>query len=301
MVIESTQMYGMQVISNLLLLLMVAIAFYYALLSMPRRKKRWRILQLSVLKRGNELPPFYFKLLFIQKGSKGMEERKQLLLGCGMFLEPVIYEAIRRMFVLLLAGLTLLAYASFRNPGLALFLNPVYVLLISVSLLLFVLFDRKVLVQLKERRRHRIVKEIYTISQQLLYYSGSRMNLHAKLSRCHSQTRTLRSSFELLLNDWYQDAEAAIRSFKLRLGTDEAYSFGETLNALRQNEHEDYYHLLQQRITDYKEQIELTRESKKEAVSYMLFVLAGLPILNTFRVFMYPWILEGQQLFNSIN
>jgi hypothetical protein len=33
----------------------------------------------------------------------------------------------------------------------------------------------------------------------------------------------------------------------------------------------------------------------------VLFVLAGLPIMNTFRVFMYPWIVEGQQLFNAIN
>jgi hypothetical protein len=301
MVIESAQMYGMQVVSNLLLLLLGAIALYYALISLPMRKRRWRSVRISVLAKGNKLSHVMAKLLWIQKDSKIIEERKQLLIGCGVLWDPIFYEAGRRLAVWMLMALSCAAYAAFHHPAITFFINPIYVLTVSLSLMIFVLFDRKLLAQLKERRSHRIVKEIYLISHQLLYYSGSQMNLHAKLTRCLSQTRTLRGNFQLLLNEWYQNSEAAIRSFKLRLGTDEAYSFGETLNAIRLNEHEDYYHLLQQRIADYKERIELTRESRKEAVSYLLFVLAGLPILNTFRVFMYPWIVEGQQLFNSIN
>jgi hypothetical protein len=301
MVIESTQMVGIQIASNLLLLLMGAIAFYYALLSLPVRKSRWRSMKVSALTKGNKLSQAAAKLLWIRLDSPSLEACKQLLIGSGIRLDAIVYETIRRMLIVLLTVLTMAGYLAFQQPSLTLFINPFYVISCSMSFLIFIIFDRKVLLQLKERRAHRIVKEIYLISHQLLYYSGSKMNLHAKLSRCLSQTRTLQPSFQLLLNEWYQDAEAAIHRFKNRLGSDEAHSFGETLNALRLGEHEDYYDLIKQRISDYKEKIELNREGKKEAVSYVLFVLAGLPILNTFRVFMYPWIVEGQQLFNSIN
>jgi hypothetical protein len=301
MVIESTQMVGIQIASNLLLLLMGAIAFYYALLSLPVRKRRWRSMKVSDLTKSNKLSQAAAKLLWIRLDSPSLEACKQLLIGSGIRLDAIVYEATRRMLIVILALLTLAGYLAFQQPSFTLFINPIHVIAVSLSFLIFIVFDRKVLLQLKERRAHRIVKEIYLISHQLLYYSSSKMNLHAKLSRCFSQTRTLRPSFQLLLNEWYQDAEAAIHRFKNRLGSDEAHSFGETLNALRLGEHEDYYDLIKQRITDYKEKIELNREGKKEAVSYVLFVLAGLPILNTFRVFMYPWIVEGQQLFNSIN
>jgi hypothetical protein len=301
MVIETTQMYGIQVASNLLLLIMAALAFYYALISLPMRKRRWRTVKISALAKGHKLSKAIARLLWIRASSPRLEERKQLLIGCGTQWDAIMYETTRRLSILLLAALSLVGYLALQRPGLTLFVNPVYVITVCLSFLIFLLFDRKLLSELKERRSQRIVKEIYLISQQLLYYSGSQMNLHAKLTRCVSQTRTLRSSYQLMLNEWYQDADSSIRSFKLRLGSDEAYSFAETLQALRLNEHENYYELLQQRIADYKEKIELNRESRKEAVSYVLFVLAGLPILNTFRVFMYPWIVEGQQLFNSIN
>jgi hypothetical protein len=301
MVIETTQMYGIQVASNLLLLIMAALAFYYALISLPMRKRRWRTVKISALAKGHRLSKGIARLLGIHAGSPYLEECKQLLIGCGTQWDAILYEATRRLLIFLLAALSLVGYLALQQPGLTLFINPVYVITASLSFLILLLFHRKLLSELKERRSQRIVKEIYLISQQLLYYSGSQMNLHAKLTRCVSQTRTLRSSYQLMLNEWYQDAEASIRSFKYRLGSDEAYSFAETLQALRLNEDENYYELLQQRIADYKEKIELNRESRKEAVSYVLFVLAGLPILNTFRVFMYPWIVEGQQLFNSIN
>jgi hypothetical protein len=228
-------------------------------------------------------------------------DSNRLLIGCGLGWDPIAYEAGRKLLAIVMMGISAAGFLAFQHPALTLFIHPAYVMSGSFSLLMFIWFDRRLLAGWKERRSQGIVKEIYVVSNQLLYYSGSQMNLHAKLVNCVSQTRTLRTSFQLLLNEWYQDAEEAIRNFKQRLGSDEAYSFGETLNALRLHEHDDYYLLLQQRIADYKEKIELNRESRKEAVSYLLFVLAGLPILNTFRVFMYPWIVEGQQLFNSIN
>jgi hypothetical protein len=63
MVIESTQMVGIQIASNLLLLLMGAIAFYYALLSLPVRKRRWRSMKVSDLTKSNKLSQAAAKLL----------------------------------------------------------------------------------------------------------------------------------------------------------------------------------------------------------------------------------------------
>ncbi|BFT69407.1 hypothetical protein PAENIP36_08490 [Paenibacillus sp. P36] len=249
--------------------------------------------------REKKLPDWLFKCLGIK--AKTIEEKRQLLIGCGIRMNAGLYEGGRRILLLAAFLIGVLGYAGLQHPLLTLFIEPIYVLTGAACLLLFLVFDKKVLAQLKEKRAHRIVREIYVISHHLLYYNDSHMSLHAKLSLCAAQTRSIRTQFGLLLNEWYQGSEAAIAQFKIRLGTDEAHSFGETLNVLRLNEHASYYDLLKQRIQDYKEKMELVRESKKEAVSYVLFVLAGLPILNTFRVFMYPWVAEGQRLFHAIN
>ncbi len=127
------------------------------------------------------------------------------------------------------------------------------------------------------------------------------MNLHSKLLRCLPYTKTIRGELDLLTREWYESAEKAMKQFKNRLGTEEGISFAETLDSLRLNESEHFYDLLRQRIQDYKDKIDLTKESKKESHSYLLFILAGIPILNTFRVFVYPWVQEGQRLFESLN
>ncbi|MDU0205969.1 hypothetical protein ACYEXS_13105 [Paenibacillus sp. MAH-36] len=288
-----------QIASNLLLFVLFMTAVYHGILLVPVRANRWRTSQVMSVLREKKLPDWLFKCLGLK--AKTIEEKRQLLIGCGIRMNAGLYEGGRRILLLTAFLIGVLGYAGLQYPLLTLFIEPIYVLTGTACLSLFLFFDKKVLAQLKEKRAHRIVREIYVISHHLLYYNDSHMSLHAKLSLCASQTRSIRTQFGLLLNEWYQGSEAAIAQFKIRLGTDEAHSFGETLNVLRLNEHASYYDLLKQRIQDYKEKMELVRESKKEAVSYVLFVLAGLPILNTFRVFMYPWVAEGQRLFHAIN
>lgn len=104
----------------------------------------------------------------------------------------------------------------------------------------------------------------------------------------------------MLLQEWYEDPEEALYRFRIRVGTDEAYSFAETLSALRQGESESFYDLLRQRIADYKDSLELYKEGRRESYSYVLFVLAGIPIMNTFRVFIHPWVEEGRKLFDTL-
>ncbi|TXK81024.1 hypothetical protein [Paenibacillus sp. N3.4] len=245
------------------------------------------------------MPSWLFACLRIS--SQNIEEKRQLLLGCGIWMDAALYESVRRLSIVGVFAIGALAYGAKEYSWLAFLIEPIYVMMGAGCLLIFLLFDKKTLAQLKEQRAHRIIKEIYLISHHLLYYDNSHMNLHAKLLLCAGHTRYIKSHFQCMLNEWYQGAEIAIQHFQARLGTDEAHSFGETINAMRLNEHSSYYELLKQRIQDYKEKMELVQASKKETVSYVLFVLAGLPILNTFRVFMYPWIADGQRLFNAIN
>ncbi|WP_171687527.1 hypothetical protein [Paenibacillus planticolens] len=283
----------------MLLFALLMMAVYHGFMLLPVRAKRWRSFEVLRDLKEAQLPPWLFKLLRLRL--KLVEEKRQLLLGCGFRVNAALYEGTKRLLIcaaLLVGGA---GYIALKHPMFTLNMEPAYVMAAALCMLIFLFFDKKVLVQLKAKRAHRIVREIYVISHHLLYYNDSRMSLHAKLSLCAAQTRSIRMQFGLLLNEWYQGAEAAIAQFKIRLGTDEAHSFGETLNALRLNEHADYYELLKQRIQDYKEKMDLVRDSRKETVSYVLFVLAGLPILNTFRVFMYPWVAEGQRLFHGIN
>ncbi|WNR45215.1 hypothetical protein [Paenibacillus roseipurpureus] len=299
MVMINTQLLMLQYGSRVLLFIFFIIMMYHGLQLWPRPRRRWRSFHVKRALKELQIPSWLFKALGMS--GKAVEAKRQLLEGCGIGLNPNLYEGARRLLLGLAFVVGGLGYLAFEYPWAALHIQAVYLLLGAVIVGIFLIWDGKVLAQLKEKRGQRIVKDIYGISRQLLYYNDSKLNLHEKLALCVGQTTSIRSHVQLLLNEWYQGAEEAISHFKRRLGTEEAHSFGETLNALRLNEHGGYYELLRQRIQDYKEKLELIRDSKKETVSYVLFVLAGLPILNTFRVFMYPWIAEGQRLFNTIN
>ncbi|WP_409342607.1 hypothetical protein [Paenibacillus sp. MBLB4367] len=277
------------------------IAFYYALQTIPYRKRRLRIAKWTGPDKRLIPPARLLRLLLVSPGPEAGEEKQQLLDGIGLPLHVWLYEAIRRIGIAAAGSAAAAAYMGFRKPSFTMYLPPAYVLAGAITFGLLLLFDKLTLRALKKQRSDRIVKEIYVLSHQLLYYGGSKWNLHSKLARCLPHARTIRSEFHLLLNEWYHDAEEAIQAFKRRVGTDEAYSFGDTLNAIRQNESDAYYQLLKQRIQDYKDKLDLLKASRKEAASYVLFVLAGIPILNTFRLFIYPWVQEGQQLFQTLN
>jgi hypothetical protein len=284
---------------------LLGVAAYVAvaclLRALPWRNVRWRPWQSLRPSGVGRAAKLIAKLLLVPAEPEKLEGKGQLLIGAGIRLDPVRYEIVRRCCMLLVGALSFWGFVSLQNPSFVRPIEPAYVLSLGGSVLLLLAADRKLLEQLKQKRSHQVVKELYVLSSQLLYYSGSKMNLHHKLMRCVPPTRTIRGALQRMLAEWYQDAEQAIRDFQRRLGTDEARSFGETLQALRLHEHESYYELLRERIRDYKEKLELAKESRKETVSYILFVLAGLPILNTFRVFMYPWVMEGQKLFQSLN
>jgi hypothetical protein len=173
--------------------------------------------------------------------------------------------------------------------------------MVSVITAAVSLMDKSLLGSWKKARSRRIIQEVHSISVQLLYLQGSTLHIHAKLMRCVPYARSIRSDLQRLLGEWYHDAEGAIRDFKQRIGTEEGMSFAETIESLRLHDHEAYYELLRERIRDYKDKLELLKESRKESSSYLLFVLAGIPILYTFQVFIYPWVRESQILFNSLN
>nr|WP_127582374.1 hypothetical protein [Paenibacillus koleovorans] len=279
-------------------------AFYYALLSVSRRRARWPSLVWKRWLRRQRVPKVWLRLLAIRTDSPGVEYKRQLLARCGVRFDAIGYETGRRLGMVG-AGATVGLIVFGKRFGFserldAAGLPPVYVLLIGSIVFLLLVADRVLLESMGKYRAQQIMKEIYTLSHQLLYYNGSKMNLHHKLTRCLPFTKMIRQELQLLLNEWYAGAESALKRFKERLGTEEAYSFGETINSIRLFENNDYYSLLRERLHDYKEKLELAKDSRKETTSYALFVIAGLPILNTFRIFIYPWVMEGQKLFQTL-
>ncbi|OBR63219.1 hypothetical protein A7K91_25020 [Paenibacillus oryzae] len=273
-------------------------AGFYALLAMlPRRPGRWR--RLAQLKwRASPPPERLLKLLGIKANRPDFQERSLLLAGCGITDDPGWYAALRRlaMIILLLAA----AAAGWFGQGRLSILQLQLVLGIPMLLAAGLKVDRMWLRSLAKMRSLQMTGDIYRISNQLLYLCDSSLHIHAKLTRCIPLTGAIRGDLERLLAEWYHDPALALKSFKERIGSEDGLSFAETLDALRLHESSHYYSLLRARIGDYKEKLELAKEGRKESASYLLFVVAGLPILYTFQVFIYPWVMEGQKLFQSL-
>jgi hypothetical protein len=275
-----------------------AVMFFAALLQLiPKRMTRWKHLAFLEWRR-SRAPDRWLRLLRIQRRHSSFQERELLLAGCGITADGAWYIMARKLLLLLAWG----AFAL--NVLLREVIQPYVPLTYSVPALVVVVLllyvDLTWLRAISAMRSLRITKEIFVVSNQLLYLSDSSLHIHAKLLRCVPFTRAMRDDLEKLLAEWYHDAGAALQRFKLRLGTDEALSFVETLDALRLHESNQYYELLRARIADYKEKIDLAKESRKESTSYLLFIIAGIPILYTFQVFIYPWVREGQKLFESL-
>jgi hypothetical protein len=265
------------------------------------RRRRWRKQWLHLrMNKPHQWPGWLLAVTFM-RDSPAKQERGQLLVAAGIPVPVFSYELGRRMAFLLFGCIGVWGIAAVHMPTIPTPVQPALLAAAALCGLLLLCFDKVVLQALRKQRTTRIIGEIYVLSNHLLYYSGSQMNLHSKLLRSVPYTRTIRKELSLMLNEWYHNAEEAIQRFKTRLGTDEAHSFAETVRSLRLNESLEYYDLLRERIRDYKEKMELARDSRKETTSYALFVVAGVPILNTFRVFVYPWVMEGQNLFNSLN
>lgn len=238
------------------------------------------------------VPGFLLKALGLSRMGAAFQEREGLLAGIGYPWDSALYIAGRQLLLVLLPAAAILGY-RYGLPPLA------YSGAAIASALL--LADKPMLEGMKRWRSERMTKEIYMISNQLLYLAGSSLNIHTKLMRCLPYARVLRGELQRLLGEWYHDAEGAMNRFKQRIGTEEGLSFTETIHSLRLHESEEYYRLLRERIQDYKEKLDLAKESRKETASYLLFVLAGVPILYMFQIFIFPWVQEAQKLFSTLN
>ncbi|WP_246628227.1 hypothetical protein [Paenibacillus oenotherae] len=262
------------------------------------RRPRWAHLAAFRL-HNKQVPARLLELLRINRTAPYFTERERLLAGCGYGGDAALYMAARRLFFYSFPLLFAMSYGISR-----MFLDGFSQMLLPLALAaaaLFFVWDRTWLELVRRSRAERMTKEIYVVSNQLLYLAGSSLHIHTKLMRCLPFTHAMRSHLQILLGEWYHDAEGALRRFKLRLGTEEGLSFVETISSLRLHESDHYYQLLRERIQDYKEKLELAKESRKESTSYLLFVLAGIPILYTFQIFIYPWVREGQKLLGSLN
>lgn len=290
---------------RILILLLMAAQFGLGALAVSallrawlRRRPRWMHLRLE-----DDEPPrapdWLLKITGINRGGQSFLTREPLLSGCGYAHDPAWYMIARRLAILF-GSAALVCGAAFPS---AMPLPPDRVLWLQAAgavLAACALCDKPLLESLRKARSERIMREILAVSNQLLYFAGASLHLHVKLTRCLPYTSVIRSDLRRMLAEWYHDAGEAIARFKRRVGTAEAAGFAETIEALRLREDDAFYALLRERIADYKAKIELGRESRKEAASYVLFVLAGIPILYMFQIFIYPWVQEGHRLFQSL-
>jgi len=272
-------------------------AFVLLLRAASARRPRWNI---SRRLRGRQPPRWWLRAMGADRDSPALRERASLLAGSGIQMAPELYLAAMRTLQLLLPALGLAAYGLERSGALS-SAEFGYSLTALAAGMLLALCDRMFLDAYRRYRADRIRKELVVVSSQLLYYSGSRLHLHGKLARCLPYTKLMRQDMQLLLNEWYHRPDTALARFRERLGTDEAYGFVETIRTLRMGESEEVYDMIREMAKEYKAKIELARAGRKETVSYALFVLAGIPILYTFQIFLYPWVQQSQQLFDMLN
>ncbi|MBD2847782.1 hypothetical protein IDH44_21525 [Paenibacillus sp. IB182496] len=298
----------MQAETTLVLLKWTALIFQYGLgfvcaaallRALLYRRPRWAHLVGDYWQR-RRVPGTLLRAAGLSREGRTYDLRLQLLAGAGYTGDPAAYLLLRRILLLGIPGAALV-WTQLAKHLTAMAPPSAIALAAGAALYGAVLWDTPWLEALRQVRTQRIVKEIYVISNQLLYLSGSSLNVHTKLMRCLPYARVLRGELQRMLGEWYHDAEGALRRFKQRVGTEEGHSFVETIASLRLHENEEYYRLLRERIHDYKEKLDLAKESRKESASYMLFVLAGIPILYMFQIFIYPWVQEGNQLFQSLN
>ena len=152
-----------------------------------------------------------------------------------------------------------------------------------------------------KRRHDRQVNDFIVMIRQLLYFRHIPINLHAKLRKCVPVVNVIRSDLMQLCTEWYEDPENAIQLFKHRLNNQHAEGMCDTLIAIFQYEHEDYYMHLESRMNQLKQVQKQNKEAKKESRSYVLFILSGMPLIHSFQIFIYPWLIEGSQLFDQLN
>jgi hypothetical protein len=103
------------------------------------------------------------------------------------------------------------------------------------------------------------------------------------------------------VTEWYEDPKLAIEQFRDRLNNEHADGLCETLLSIFQFEHDEFYNHLQARMEDLKFVQRQLQEARREKRSYVLFVLAGIPLLHSFQILIFPWLSQGTGLFQQLN
>lgn len=262
------------------------------------RRGRWRMSWQGWRKR--QMPKWLLRIGRADRESRPLHERAALLAGCGLRIDPRAYLASRRLLIAVCLLVIASCFGLYMSG--AADQSPGWQPLLAASIIAGAAYcDGTALRAVRKYRTDRIRRELIAVSSQLLYYTSSRLHLHGKLMKCLPLTGMIRSELGLLLNEWYHDPDRALQDFKQRLGTDEAYGFAESIRSLRLHESDEVYDLMRELVSEYKAKIDLAREGRKETASYLMFVLAGIPILYTFQIFLHPWVREAARLFDALN
>jgi hypothetical protein len=137
--------------------------------------------------------------------------------------------------------------------------------------------------------------------RQLLYLRDLPIHLHSKLQKCIPVTRIIRTPLTRLIHDWYANPAEAIATFRSTLQHDQADGFCDTLRAMAEVGEEPFYEHLQSRMEDLKLLLHQRQEAQKETRSYVFFGLAGIPLIHSFQLFLYPWLAQSSSVFQTIH
>lgn len=154
---------------------------------------------------------------------------------------------------------------------------------------------------LRTTNERRQIEAIILCIQQLVYLRDFPMNLHSKLQKCIPLSGCIRPYLVQLTMDWYMDPIRAIEQFRTQLNHNQADGFCDTLRALFEVGDEQFYEHLKSRMLDLKLLLRQRKEAQKETRSYMFFILAGIPLIHSFQIFLYPWLAESSNVIQTIH
>lgn len=154
--------------------------------------------------------------------------------------------------------------------------------------------------QRKSREKRQLI-DLICCMRQLLYLRDLPLNLHSKLQKCVPVTTAIRVPLVHLIHEWYVDPLQAISKFRSTLRHDQADGFCDTLRAMFEVGEAPFYGHLQSRMDDLKLLLRQQQEAQKETRSYIFFILAGIPLIHSFQLFLYPWLAQSSSIFQAIH
>lgn len=256
---------------------------------LPRRKRR---LKFSIIKSrrfviSERLIQFLLSIYFL-KNTKKDDELEQVIEEAGLQITVLQYNLVQRIITTILILIVIFINYPFGDLDLWFYLQ---VIAVVASPFIF----RPLLYTLKQYREIRITTEIHFAAKQIGVFLQGKKPLYQALTEVASLQHLpyLNKTFNLLLNEWLQDSDAALENFRKRLGTRDGQDFAAALKTLNEFPNQATIALLREREKTYKKNLRHLNDARAEGRSLIYYVITIVPFMITLITFIYPWIRES--------